>query len=144
MKLILMRGVSGSGKSTRAGELLERLPDCVVLSTDDLFVVDGKYVFDPARLGENHLENQERARRAMLEKRATIIIDNTNIQAWEMKPYKRLALEHGYHVEILEIPAPHIDELVRRQETRGDKKVPRETLERMLERWRPGIKVEDL
>jgi len=33
---------------------------------------------------------------------------------------------------------------VRRQETRGDKKIPRETLERMLERWRPGITVEEI
>lgn len=144
MKLILMRGVSGSGKSTLARGLLEQNPQAVVLSTDDLFMIEGKYVFDPDRLGENHRLNRERCREHMILKTTTIIIDNTNIRAWEMKPYKKLAEEHGYHVEILEVPPPHIDELVRRQETRGDKKVPRETLEQMLERWRPGITVEEI
>ena len=142
MNLILMRGVSGSGKSTRAREIKE--PNTVILSTDDLFVIKDKYVFDPKKLPENHKRNQERCREHMILKTRTIIIDNTNIQSWEMWPYKQLALEHGYQVEIMEIPAPNIEELVRRQETRGDKKIPRETLERMLERWRPGIRVEDI
>lgn len=142
MNLILMRGVSGSGKSTRAREL--EGPDKVILSTDDFFMIEDKYVFDPKKLPENHRLNQERCREHMILKTRTIIIDNTNIQSWEMRPYKQLALEHGYQVEIMEVPAPDIEELVRRQETRGDKKIPRETLERMLERWRPGITVEEI
>lgn len=84
MNLILMRGVSGSGKSTRAREL--EGPDTVILSTDDLFMIEGKYVFDPTKLQENHQRNQERCREHMVLKTRTIIIDNTNIQSWEMKP----------------------------------------------------------
>jgi predicted kinase len=137
MKLILMRGVSGSGKTTRAKKLQEQDPQAVILSTDDLFTVEGKYLFDPEKLGENHRLNRERCREHMVLKTRTIIIDNTNIQAWEMRPYKDLAEEHGYRVEIIEIPPPSLEELVRRQEARVDKTVPREALERMLERWRP-------
>lgn len=139
MNLIIMRGVSGSGKSTWAREL-ER-SDKVILSTDDFFMIEDKYVFDPKKLPENHRKNQERCREHMVLKTKTIIIDNTNIQAWEMIPYKQLALEHGYQVEIIDIPPPSLEELIRRQETRGDKKIPKETLERMLERWRPLDKI---
>lgn len=144
MKLVLMRGVTGSGKSTRARQILEQNPGAVILSTDDLFVVEGEYRFDPARLGHNHKQNQERCRLAMLEKKELIIIDNTNVQAWEMKPYHGLALEHGYQTVIEEIQPPPLEELLRRRTSREDKLVPVEALERMLERWRPGISVEDL
>lgn len=144
MKLVLMRGVSGSGKSTRARELLEQNPGARILSTDDLFLVEGEYRFDPALLGQNHKANQERCRSAMLERTELIIIDNTNVQAREMKPYHSLALEHGYATVIEEIPPPPLDELLRRHGSRTDKRVPRETLDRMLERWKPGITVEDL
>ena len=139
MKLILMRGVTGSGKSTRARELLEQNPGAKILSTDDLFIEDGEYSFDPALLEKNHKTNQERCRLAMLEKTTTIIIDNTNIMLWEMRPYHLLAQEHGYETTILEIPPPPLEELLRRRESRTDKRVPRETLERMLERWKPGV-----
>ena len=95
--------------------------------------------FDPALLEKNHKTNQERCRLAMLEKTTTIIIDNTNIMLWEMRPYHLLAQEHGYETTILEIPPPPLEELLRRLESRTDKRVPRETLERMLERWKPGV-----
>lgn len=137
--LILMRGVTGSGKSTRARELQEQNPGAKILSTDDLFIVEGEYRFDPDLLEKNHRTNQERCRLAMLEKTTTIIIDNTNIMPWEMRPYHLLAQEHGYETTILEIPPPPLEELLRRQESRTDKRVPRETLERMLERWKPGV-----
>lgn len=144
MKLILMRGVTGSGKSTRARQLLEENPGARILSTDDLFIEHGEYRFDPNKLGQNHKANQERCRLSMLEKTELIIIDNTNVQAWEMKPYHLLALEHGYETTILEVPPPPLEELLRRHSARTDKRVPREVLEKMLERWRAGITVEDL
>ena len=39
--LILIRGVSGSGKSTFAEEFL--YPTSLIISTDDFFMVDGEY-----------------------------------------------------------------------------------------------------
>ena len=142
MKLILMRGVTGSGKSTRARELLGQNPGAKILSTDDLFIEDGEYRFKPENLAQNHKKNQERCHLAMLEKTTTIIIDNTNIMPWEMRPYHLLAQEHGYETIIEEIPPPPIKELLRRHESRTDKRIPRETLERMLERWQPGVTLE--
>ena len=34
-----------------------------ILSTDDLFMVDGEYQFDPTKLGEYHAQNLENATR---------------------------------------------------------------------------------
>lgn len=143
MKLILMRGVSGSGKSTLARKLAEECEGSVILSTDDYFMVEGKYVFEPKMIGVNHSRNQERARTHMSNGTPCVIIDNTNTQAWEMKPYAEMALEFGYDIEIREPDQVPIEEIMQRQAARSDKNLSREIVERMLARWEK-VTVEDL
>ncbi|KAM9733871.1 uncharacterized protein n4bp2l2 [Menidia menidia] len=100
--LILMRGLPGSGKTTRARELLHTGPGGVILSTDDYFAHKGGYCYNPELLGTAHEWNQSRVKGALLDGRSPIIIDNTNLQAWEMKPYVKMALERGYKVDFCE------------------------------------------
>ncbi|XP_058489790.1 NEDD4-binding protein 2-like 2 [Solea solea] len=100
--LILMRGLPGSGKSTLARELLSTGPCGLILSTDDYFDLEDGYRYDPGLLGAAHEWNQSRAKDAMNDHRSPVIIDNTNIQAWEMKPYVQMALEKGYRVDFCE------------------------------------------
>ena len=145
MKLILMRGVSGSGKSTLAKQLASSHEGSVIFSTDDFFMIEGRYEFDPKMIGRNHARNQDRARSAMSSGVPCVIIDNTNTQAWEMKPYVKAALEFGYSIEIHEPDPVPLEELMRRQEVRKDsnKSLSREIVERMLARWE-NVTVEDL
>lgn len=144
MKLILMRGVSGSGKSTLARKLAEMHEGSVVFSTDDFFMVEGQYVFDPKKIAQNHGKNQDRARRAMRDRVPCIIIDNTNTQAWEMKPYVLAAVEHGYQVEIHEPDPVSVEEIMHRQAQREDsnKSLPLEVVTRMLARYERNLTVE--
>ncbi|XP_037123873.1 NEDD4-binding protein 2-like 2 [Syngnathus acus] len=100
--LILMRGLPGSGKTTMARELLATGPSGLILSTDDYFVHDSGYRYDPNLLGEAHEWNHQRAGDAMRDGRSPVIIDNTNLQAWEMKPYVQMALQQGYQVDFCE------------------------------------------
>lgn len=100
--LILMRGLPGSGKSTLARELICTGPSGLILSTDDYFAQRDGYCYEPGLLGAAHEWNQRRANDAMHDGRSPIVIDNTNIQAWEMKPYVKMALERGYKVDFCE------------------------------------------
>lgn len=90
--LYLIRGVSGSGKSTFAATL-----GCPVYSADDFFMVDGEYKFDPNKLTAAHRECQIKVDTAMCCEE-TIAVANTFTQAWEMKAYFDLAELHGYTV----------------------------------------------
>lgn len=141
MKLILMRGVSGSGKSTLARKIAGEIEGSVILSTDDYFMFEGRYVFDPSKLALYHEMNRERAMWAMRENTPCVIIDNTNTQKWEMVPYARLALENGYEIEIRTPEPVDIEEIMRRQAQ--EKNLSREIVERMRSRWEE-VAVEDL
>lgn len=99
--MVLMRGLPGSGKTSLAKIIKGR--SGVILSTDDFFCnEEGLYRYDPHRLPEAHGWNKHRALVKVQEGRTPVIIDNTNVQAWEMKPYIIMALHHGYEVDILE------------------------------------------
>ncbi|NWI39992.1 N42L2 protein, partial [Picathartes gymnocephalus] len=100
--LLILRGLPGSGKSTLSRVLLGQSCDGIVLSTDDYFRQQYGYTYNAARLGDAHEWNRKRAKQAMEQGKSPVIIDNTNTQAWEMKPYVEVALEKGYRVEFHE------------------------------------------
>ena len=103
-RLVIMRGLPGSGKSTMARDIArsaikENHQEVVICSTDSFFVNDdGEYVFDPTKLGQHHSANQHKVKSYMLLGAEVIIVDNTNTTHREMKPYKELALLRGYDV----------------------------------------------
>ena len=142
-EIILLRGVSASGKSTLAKQLVG---NGVILSTDDYFMKDGIYDFDPTKLGVYHKNNQDRTEENMIDGISPIIVDNTFSKEWEMKPYVKLADKYGYEVDIKELPIPDIDELMKRQESRKsiNKSLPRETVERMIKNFKKNITVDDV
>ncbi|NWW41009.1 N42L2 protein, partial [Panurus biarmicus] len=100
--LLILRGLPGSGKSTLSRVLLGESCDGIVLGTDDYFRQQHGYTYNAAQLGDAHEWNRKRAKQAMEQGRSPVIIDNTNTQAWEMKPYVEVALEKGYRVEFHE------------------------------------------
>src|SRR5574337_1008108 len=98
-KIIIMRGVPGSGKSTKAKRLAGETG--VIFSTDDFFMREGQYVFDGKQIAKAHGWNQARAAVAMQQGISPIVVDNTNTVAWEAAPYVREATKNGYSVEFI-------------------------------------------
>nr|XP_030141274.3 NEDD4-binding protein 2-like 1 [Taeniopygia guttata] len=137
-RLVLLRGLPGAGKSTLARQLKRDHPSAVVLSTDDFFVENGVYIFEPDFLEDAHKWNQKRARKAMKNGKSPVIIDNTNIHAWEMKPYVMMAHENRYEVTFQEPDTPwkfNVQELTRR----NTHHVPREKIQRMKEEYEHNV-----
>jgi predicted kinase len=138
--LYIMRGLPGSGKSTLANQLGE---GGTVLGSDDFFMVDGEYVFDPDALGYAHFWNQGRVEEAMKQGASPIVADNTNVQKWEMKPYVELAIKYGYEMEFAEPQTPwkfDLKELSKRN-THG---VPEDVIQSKLDKWDDDISIENI
>lgn len=141
--LVLLRGAPGSGKSTLARALVEHNPGGIRLSTDDYFFRNGDYQFDPAALGEAHEWNHKRAKEAFERGANPIIIDNTNMQGWEMRPYVVQALKHGYKVLFRE-PDTWWKNKPRELQRRTTHNVPVETIRRMLNGYERFVTVKSI
>ncbi|KAM8878958.1 NEDD4-binding protein 2 [Spinachia spinachia] len=141
--LVMLRGAPGSGKSTLARALLEHNPGGVTLSTDNYFYRNGVYQYDRAALGEAHEWNHKQAKEAFDRGANPIIVDNTNMQGWEMKPYVAQALKHGYKVLFRE-PDTWWKNKPRELERRNSHNVPVERIRRMLESYERFVTVESI
>lgn len=128
-KAYIMRGVSGSGKSTKAKELAGSIGK--IHSTDEYFMKDGVYKFDPRFLGPNHKRNLAAFKDSLNRNVPIVVCDNTNSRHWEYKEYIEAAQNHGYEVEIVQMPHP--DPVVAAK--RNLHKVPETTIRRLLTRW---------
>ena len=98
--VIIMRGISGSGKSTYVSGIIDKEAEelssnITVCSADDYFSrnIKSEYRFNPNLLSEAHHECFNKFIDAInhaafdTNNKATIIIDNTNTELWEMSPY---------------------------------------------------------
>ena len=109
-----------------------------IFSTDDLFMVDGEYQFDPSKLKEYHLKNLQNAGAWMKEhegvaSQAYCVIDNTNTQAWEYEKYVEVAKENGFMVQVITVDWNAQD--IPLYAERNSHGVPEEAIRRMAERW---------
>lgn len=130
-KLIILRGLPGSGKSQTAEKLVGR---GIIHSTDSFHMKNGKYVFDVENLEIYHYLNLIASIRSMKKGISPVIIDNTNIVAAHCELYVKAGKMYGYEIIIIEPSAPwafDVEELEKRN-THG---APRETIIGMLEQY---------
>lgn len=105
MKVIVLIGVSGAGKSTYIKENFSVVDIHGVYSADHFFMKDGEYVFDPAKLPQAHKSCLRRFTEAVqkMQGKGYLIVDNTNTSVMEMAPYCALALAYGHELELVAI-----------------------------------------
>lgn len=97
-KMILVRGLPGSGKSTVAHYLVGY--DFFHYETDQFWVVDGEYKFDITRIKEAHQWCQDEVRKC-LTKGFSPIVSNTFTTQKEMMPYFQMAKEFGIRPQVI-------------------------------------------
>lgn len=143
--LKIFRGPPGSGKTYTCNKLA---PAENIFSTDDFWLIDGKYIFDSSKLSKAHEWNIERVNHAMQQNLTPILIANTNIKIRDFKPYVELAKAHGYEVSYNLPDSPWFVEIYPRivNKTFTDQdvftfvektvhSVPFEAIKRMMDRW---------
>lgn len=90
--LNLIRGLPGSGKTTRAHEL-----GAWVFEADDYFVdKDGVYRWKPELLSNAHESCLENCIRVMKQGTTPVSVSNTFVKREQMQPYLDAAKHYGY------------------------------------------------
>lgn len=148
--LVLMRGVPGSGKTYLAEKIVTAtigtsLVDYKthICSTDDFFMATGAYIYERQRLSEAHDWNQSRVRTALQQGLSPVIVDNTNVETWEMEPYLKYGVRNGYFIEVMEPNTPwakKFNQLI----MRNSHNVPPNTIRKMLNNFQSVLTVEFL
>jgi predicted kinase len=125
-KIILLRGLPGSGKSSLAKLMSNSLTGFV--EADMYFIQNGEYKFDASKLRQAHAWCQNQVKEWMgpngLDE---IIVSNTFTQEWEMQPYFELAEKYGFVIFSLVVENRHGGKNVHN--------VPEDKLEQMKNRF---------
>ena len=100
-KLILIRGIPGSGKSTFARFIQSLDPTYLVCEADQYFVdIEGEYKYDPSKIKEAHEWCQDRVTHSLAFGKPTIVA-NTFVRKWELQPYIDMATEFNIPYSII-------------------------------------------
>lgn len=125
MKLTLIRGLPGSGKTTMAKAMLMEDPKTCHVETDHYFTdYDGNYNYNATELTDAHEWCQHVTKNNLLEN-IDVVVSNTFSRRWEMKPYLDMAMELGAQVEILETTGEYA----------SVHNVPKHIIAAMKQRW---------
>lgn len=165
MICVIMRGFPGSGKSYTAKQICS---EGTIISTDNYWIPEsikkrasGKTVdakeelneyrknWNPKELGKAH-GTTFKLFEDMLNKGVNpIIVDNTNVQLWNMENYIKSAKSRGYEVFIMEPTSPwwleyspylgtqdkKLDEFADILYKKNSHGVPKETIRKMIDKW---------
>lgn len=162
----LMRGLPACGKSFTARRLAS--PKGVVLETDAFFCTQvgsepPRFEWSEALLPAARAWNLDRFRQALAQGISPIVVDRGNGLNRETQDYARLAVEHGYRVELREPESPWwqeirlllrdkqanqalLDEWAQRlaDRSRTTHRVPAARIRRWMDHWRPDITVSEI
>jgi predicted ABC-type ATPase len=134
-QILILKGVSGSGKSSLANLLCSQRVGWTICEAD-LFFYDkqGNYNFDPAKLGSAHKFCQNQFVDYLNEPSVeTIIVSNTNCDPKDMKFYEDQAAKRNIRVTYLVIE--------RRHNNVNSHGVPEATLDRQEQKLRNSLKL---
>jgi len=123
--LTLIRGLPGSGKSTLAKKLMETHSALFHVEADMFFIDEkGHYQFDASQLSEAHAWCQRQCE-AKLTAQKSVVVANTFVQQWELKPYRQLAQKYQAKL-VIEVCTGHYQSI---------HNVPANTIKKMKLQW---------
>lgn len=142
-KLVIMRGLPGSGKSTWAKAWVNEDPiNRVRLNWDDMRNMMGPY-WVPERENTNVLkELREKFLKHMMERNWDIVCDNMNLNPKEVEFYKNIVEEftkdgHPYTIEFKDFFIP-VEECIRRDAMRANP-IGEKTIKSLFRKYMPLI-----
>ena len=117
---IIIRGLPGCGKSELSKFIAQKVEQAVICSADKYFAQGGlskrkfkkanmtteefyKETFEPALQSQAHESCKAEFLSALNEKRAVVIVDNTNIRLRDYSFYQQQASRVGYEVVVVEL-----------------------------------------
>lgn len=135
MKVIIMQGQPGAGKSTY---LRNQHPEAKICSANDFFTdITGNYKFYASGIREAHNQCIRDFLFLVQKKENHVAVDNTNVKLWELSTFVHIGAALGFDVHVIRCVCSFETALSRVQYDISKKavKVMTNTMERPLEFW---------
>jgi predicted kinase len=124
--MYLIIGVPGSGKSTKAKELVSQNNNICHYEADMFFEQEGNYVFDFTKLCDAHKWCQKKCIEAMKESK-DVIVSNTSLSKKERSVYFEMAKRFNYEIVVMTMTGNY----------QNIHNVSKEKIEKMKQRYEP-------
>lgn len=128
--LVITRGPSGSGKSS-----LARILQWATFCTDDEFMVNGIYCYDPKKIKQHHNTTFNNFCAYMKSGGRRAILANTSLLRWEFERYSRFMYTIGGISVVVNMNIPDVDTLCQR----NTHSVPKERIAQQVEKFKTPI-----
>ena len=144
-KLIIMRGLPASGKSTKASDLVFPNEKYYRVNRDLLREMLSFNMWSE-EMEKLAVDIEVMAVRKLLNGGYTVIVDDTNLLPKHELKWSNLAKEYGVDFEVIHINTD-VDECVRRDKDRGGRKVGEKVIRQMfkqyMESWEEERKIDN-
>jgi predicted kinase len=135
-KLIINRGLPGSGKSTQTfRDVMENYEKVIRVNRDDLRKMLHNSVWLGNKTEGNVIRMRDAAIRAGLKSGQTVISDDTNLDPSVVKHLAKIAEFFGAEVEVRDFDVPLNICIDRNSKREGSAKVPDEAIRGMHKKW---------
>lgn len=146
-KCYIMRGYPASGKSTLAHEIKSKNENTEIVSADDFWMHDGKYLFDVKLLPKAHEECFEKFKK-FVRNGTNVIIDNTNLRYKDIQKYIDHLVRNNnlndfiYSIEFLEVSFNNIETAIKhRQNQTSGKNIPESRMREMFKSFKNDVRM---
>lgn len=141
--VIINRAVSGSGKTTLSRCVTDALKakglSVAIHSTDEFFMLAGRYVFELGKLNACHLQNLANFTADLERGTDVVICDNMNLLPWQSQPYTDAARKYNYRILCLNFLPRELEKHLAAQVVTEEKPdahgLSRELLERFIQNF---------
>lgn len=131
--IILVRGLTGSGKTTLADLIIGDDENRVSISVDDYFTDDAGFNFDHTKLKEAHDWCKNKTLEFILEGYEVVVVHNTFTRKWECDPYLEMAKERGCIIHVINLYDAGLNDV--ELSNRNGHNVPAHVIQAQRKRW---------
>ena len=135
--IILVRGLTGSGKTTLADLIIGDDENKISVSSDDFFTDEAGFTFDHTKVKESHEWCKNKTLEYIKDGYEVVVVHNVFSRKWECDPYLEMAKENDCTIHVINLYDGGLNDA--ELSNRNIHNVPSHVIQAQRKRWEKDI-----